>query len=143
MAHPCLVNILWAPVACSLPPGVRWREEKEIEIAAAQRADLRAGLAASAGIKLDCTYTMELHFPSALICSQLTEARGKLEVAAAERADLRADLAAVRESKLVADREARSAGARSTHLERELAFYQSQSASAMVEITSAGTIRWT
>jgi len=71
-------------------------------------------------------------FAAANLCSQLAEARGKLEVAAAERADLRADLAAVRESKLVADREARSARERSAHLERELAFYQSQSASAMV-----------
>lgn len=38
----------------------------------------------------------------------------------------------VRESKLVADREARAARGRTAHLEQELSFYQAQSASAMV-----------
>jgi hypothetical protein len=38
----------------------------------------------------------------------------------------------VRDSKLVADREARAARGRTAHLEQELSFYQTQSASAMV-----------
>ena len=38
----------------------------------------------------------------------------------------------VRDSKLVADREARSARGQTAHLEQELSFYQAQSASAMV-----------
>lgn len=38
----------------------------------------------------------------------------------------------MRDSKLVADREARAARGRTAHLEQELSFYQAQSASAMV-----------
>lgn len=68
---------------------------------------------------------------------QLAQARQKLEEAAAERADLQADLAGVRESKLVADREARSARGRTAHLEQELSFYQAQSASAMADRDTA------
>lgn len=40
----------------------------------------------------------------------------------------------VRDSKLVADREARSARGQTAHLEQELSFYQAQSASAMVTV---------
>jgi hypothetical protein len=43
----------------------------------------------------------------------------------------------VRDSKLVADREARSARGQTAHLEQELSFYQAQSASAMVTIVAA------
>ena len=51
---------------------------------------------------------------------------------AAERDGLREDVRGVRESKLVADRSWRSERERVTELERELAFYQAQSTSAMV-----------
>lgn len=63
---------------------------------------------------------------------ELDAARRQVRQVAAERDDVAADLAAVRGSKLVADREARAARTRADALHSELAFYQQQSASAMV-----------
>lgn len=70
--------------------------------------------------------------PPPLPCRELSVCRTQLAAVAAERDGLREDLRGVRESKLVADRSWRSEREACAQLERELAFYQAQSASAMV-----------
>lgn len=62
---------------------------------------------------------------------QLADCRLRLEAALADAASLREDLTALRESKRIADQSWRAETARAANLERELQFYQTQSARAM------------
>lgn len=62
---------------------------------------------------------------------QLADCRLRLDTALADAASLREDLAALRESKRIADQSWRTETARATNLERDLQFYQTQSARAM------------
>lgn len=62
---------------------------------------------------------------------QLADCGGRLDAALADASSLREDLAALRESKRIADRSWRAETARAANLDRELQFYQTQSARAM------------
>lgn len=62
---------------------------------------------------------------------QLADCRVRLDAALADSASLREDLSALRESKRIADQSWRGETDRAANLERELQFYQTQSARAM------------